>query len=196
MASIGRPRGDAANGKERLLQAGWDLLLNSDSADRITIAAVCEKANCTAPTLYHHFGDLNQLLLVAGYRAWTTWSKEINDECDEIEDPKGRLIRRGISYVSWAKQNPKAYRALFLERRFSSNSASIVDMPGISELAADVAAVHDLDQNDPDFSTWLLGYWGLAHGVAALALSRPELAQQAAEAAIATMGNALQHCRD
>ncbi len=196
MATIGRPRGDTANGKERLLQAGWELLLNSDSADRITIAMVCEEANCTAPTLYHHFGNLQHLLREVGHRAWTSWSEDINAECAEIDDPGERLIRRGMSYVSWAKENPEAYRVLFLERRFTSRTVSIVDLPGIAELAADVAAVHDLDPNDPDLPEWLLGYWGLAHGVAALALSRPELSKQATAAAVAMLGNALQHCRD
>jgi len=141
----GRPPGSSANGKQRLLDACWDLLVELPVGERLTISAVCEKAGCTPPTLYHHFGDLAALERAASRRAYVAWSEDVETACASTTDPEERLLERGRAYLQWADEHVDAYHVLFSQPRKSQDpNAQGIEAPGFQALLNDLGEIHDL----------------------------------------------------
>lgn len=168
----GRPPGNSADGKERLLDACWDLLVETPQGQRLTIAAVCERARCTPPTLYHHFGDLASLERAASRRAHIAWSEDVDSNCAHISDPRERLVARGRAYLDWAAQHPDAYTALFsLPRKAGASSTATLEGAGFQALMQNLAEIHQVSPSDPSIVPLAFSYWAGAHGLASLSIS-------------------------
>jgi AcrR family transcriptional regulator len=162
-----------------LLDAAWEALVNDRaSVGRISVAAVCAAAHCTAPTLYHHFANLPDLLLAAGRRAFDAWANGIDDRVGAEPDPRRRLRTRAEAYLDWAIANPRAYQAMF-----GVTTASTEPGPAFAGLLGDVAGLLGGAPDDPVVMPAALAHWAAVHGVASLAISAPavprELWQQA-----------------
>lgn len=161
----GRPPGNQADGKQRLLDACWQLLVEAETGERLTIAQVCERAGCTPPTLYHHFGDLASLELEATRQAYIRWNAVVVKEILHIKDPKKRLSAHGVAYAAWAHEHPDAYAIMFCR---PGNEGPSITGPGFSGLVASLAEIHGCDPDDPALLPAALTYWGLVHGLSTL----------------------------
>ncbi len=184
----GRPPGDSANGKQRLLDACWDLLLELPVGERLTISAVCDRASCTPPTLYHHFGDLASLERAASRRAYAAWSVDLESVCSSIPDPQERLHERGRAYLEWADAHVDAYHALFSQpRKAVDSNAGGIEGPGFQALLQDLGEVHDLPSSDPSLLPLAFTYWSGIHGLASLFATMPFFPKKAQESALEIM---------
>ncbi|TRY20167.1 TetR/AcrR family transcriptional regulator [Tessaracoccus rhinocerotis] len=166
----GRPPGDSADGRLRLLDACWALLLENEPGERLTIAAVCDRAKCTPPTLYHHFGDLANLELAASARAFGQWAQDIKAEISKVKDPRERLHRHGRAYLEWAYEHPDAYMVLFAR---AGKLGPDGHGPKFPDLLETLAAIHDRDQDDPGLFAMGFAFWSAVHGLACLGIASP-----------------------
>lgn len=166
----GRPPGDSADGRLRLLDACWALLLENEPGERLTIAAVCERARCTPPTLYHHFGDLANLEREASARAFGQWAAALSAECAKVKDPAERLHRHGRAYLDWAIANPDAYFVLFCR---PGKLGPEGHGPIYPDLLANLAELHDRDPEDPGLFAMGFAFWSAVHGLACLCIASP-----------------------
>lgn len=182
----GRPPGDSADGRQRLLDACWSLLLENRAGERLTIAAVCERARCTPPTLYHHFGDLAALEAAASSRAFLEWQDALSVKLAQVEDPHERLALHGNEYLDWALQNPDAYFVLFNRPRQEINAA-----PRFPDLVHTLAEIHGLDEDDASAYTLGLTFWASVHGLANLMISYPSIPDAARKQLLAHYSAAL-----
>lgn len=164
----GRPPGDSADGRVRLLDACWSLLLENEPGERITIAAVCERARCTPPTLYHHFGDLSALEEAASARAFEAWSASVSDRYASVPDPRERLHVHGRAYLEWATENADAYYVLFNRPGKLPSDGSAPSFPDIMEI---LAAIHDRRPDDPSIYAMGFAFFSAVHGLANLAIA-------------------------
>ncbi len=184
----GRPPGASADGKKRLLDACWDLLVEQPVGERLTISAVCDRARCTPPTLYHHFGDMASLERAASRRAYMSWSEELESACASIADPEDRLLQRGRAYLQWAQEHVDAYHALFSQPRRSKDlNAQSAETPGFQALLNDLAEVHDLSPSDTSLLPLAFAYWAGIHGLATLSFTVPFFPKEAQESALKVM---------
>lgn len=187
----GRPPGDSADGKKRLLDACWELLVETPQGERLTIAAVCERARCTPPTLYHHFGDLASLERAASRRAYVAWNQDVESTCGAIKDPHKRLAARGEAYLQWALRNPDAYTVLFsLPRKAEDPNTASLQGAGLQSLVQDIADVHQLPSTDPSLIPLAFAYWAGVHGLASLSISVPYFPENIRETTLAIMTEA------
>ncbi|RMB62047.1 TetR/AcrR family transcriptional regulator [Tessaracoccus antarcticus] len=181
----GRPPGDSADGKKRLLDACWQLLVETPQGERLTIAAVCEKARCTPPTLYHHFGDLASLERAASRRAYIAWSEEVEASCAPIASPRERLMERGRAYLAWAQENPDAYTVLFSQpRKADDPNASTLHGTGFQSLLQDLGEIHGAHASDPSVLPLAFAYWAGIHGLASLSIAVPYFPQDVQESTL------------
>ena len=188
----GRPPGSSANGKQRLLDACWDLLVELPVGERLTISAVCEKAGCTPPTLYHHFGDLAALERAASRRAYVAWSEDVNTACASTTDPEARLLERGRAYLQWADEHVDAYHVLFSQPRKSQDpNAQGIEAPGFQALLNDLGEIHDLAISDTALLPLAFAYWGGIHGLASLSVTVPFFPKKAQKSALEIMTHSI-----
>lgn len=191
---MGRPKSGLGDGRVRLLDACWDLLVESpESGEKVTVAAVCRRAGCTPPTLYHHFADLPSLRRAAGERAFGEWAQQVEERIAGSRDPAHRLRRRGAAYVGWGVSHPQAYRALFLSPAAGSFGDPAPGGPGegFGQLLADLAALVDGSPDDPALLPLGVAFWSAVHGLTALAVVNPDLPQQMRVAAFDWLADAL-----
>lgn len=184
----GRPPGDSADGKQRLLDACWELLVETPQGERLTIAAVCERARCTPPTLYHHFGDLASLERASSRRAYVAWSEDVESKCGPIKDPRKRLTARGQAYLNWALKHPDAYTVLFsLPRKAEDPNAATLHVAGFQSLLEDLAEIHQVLPSDPSVVPLGFAYWAGVHGLASLSISVPYFPETIRDTTLAIM---------
>lgn len=184
----GRPPGGSADGKERLLDACWNLLLELPMGERLTISAVCTRAGCTPPTLYHHFGDLASLERAASRRAYEAWSEDVESACSSETDPQERLMARGKAYLQWANDHVDAYHVLFSHPRKNHDpNGSDIEAPGFQALVRDLGEVHDLPASDASLVPLAFAYWSGIHGLASLAVTVPFFPKETQESVLEIM---------
>jgi AcrR family transcriptional regulator len=99
---------------EEIILAAAGELLESGGPAAVTTRAVCNAANVTAPTLYHHFGDMDGLVnaLVNGGITDFMAAKRANRN---TEDPLADLRRGWDRWIEFALKRPALFR-LMIER--------------------------------------------------------------------------------
>lgn len=188
----GRPPGNTADGKKRLLDACWELLVETPPGQRLTIAAVCDRARCTPPTLYHHFGDLATLERAASRRAYLAWSEEMDTYGAGVADPKERILERGRAYVQWAVQHPEAYHALFSQpRKVTDGKGEPVTGSGTQALLEDLAEIHGTHAEDSALLPLMYANWAGVHGLASLSIAVPFFPEEIRESTLGVLADSL-----
>ncbi len=190
VARTGRPPG-TSDSRERLIDACWSLLTEA-AADGPppTVAAICARAGCTPPTLYHHFGDLDTLHHESCRRAFTEWAEVIEAQVDTAHDPAERLRRRGHAYVSWGVAHPQAYRVLFIDPRPAASPDDGLGA-GFVALMADVAELCGRTPDDPRVLEISLAHWAAVHGLTCIAVRETALPAEVRWSTLRLLGTAL-----
>lgn len=172
----GRPPGDSADGRERLLKACWDLLVESEPGNKLTIAAVCSRAGCTPPTLYHHFGSLEALEVEASAVGFNEWSEQLLKNYGNTPDTEARLMQLARDYLDWAETNPKAYHVIFTYQGgalFPEDVNNLRHIGPMARLVDDLALLLGTDSCDPKAIQLTLTLWAAIHGIASLGIASP-----------------------
>jgi AcrR family transcriptional regulator len=172
----GRPAGsDGAQLRQRLIDTCWALLQEAAAAGAgVSVTRICQAAGCTPPTLYHHFGTLDDLKRTACEQAFDAWSAALENDIGHQESPVLRLRRRGQAYVSWGVGHPAAYRVLFLSPPLETVPGSTPGR-GFEPLVADLAQWLGRDATDPAVMIAALAHWSAVHGLTSLVITNPQL---------------------
>jgi AcrR family transcriptional regulator len=96
--------------EEKILAAAGGLL-EAEGPAGVTTRAVCAAASVTAPTLYHHFGDMNGLvnaLVNRGIEEFLAGKRANRETADPLAD-----LRRGWdSWIDFALRRPRLFRLM------------------------------------------------------------------------------------
>jgi AcrR family transcriptional regulator len=137
--------GEKLKTEDLLLRAAGSLL-ERGGPDAVTTRAVCDAAEVTAPTLYHHFGDKNGLLdaLVAkGVKAFLKRKQAGADTDDALAD----LIAGWESFIDFASDRPQLFRLMvqrvgdnpqILDATMTRTDARLARLANEGRLATDV----------------------------------------------------------
>jgi AcrR family transcriptional regulator len=109
--------------KTRILEAASELLARSADAD-ISTRAASEAAGVTAPTLYHHFGDKEGLLVAVVDFGWAAFLESKRTVAAVVHAHVADDIRAGWdNHIQFARENPNFYKLMW-SPAISANSAA------------------------------------------------------------------------
>lgn len=171
------PRGSGEQLREEILDATTDLLLETGQAKAVSIRAVAQQVGVTPPSIYLHFADKDALLDAVCARYFEKLDEEMQAVAVEQTSTIEVLRAQGLAYIRFARKTPELYRiAMMAEGRPGSEldvalaSSAFVHMRNTVEalMAEGVYAAGDA-------TTAALELWTVAHGLAALLISKPYL---------------------
>ena len=174
-----RRRSQRGNGEQlraEIIAAAKRLLATAANADEVSIRAVADAVGVTAPSIYLHFADKNELLGAVVSDVFTTLDTAMLEAGAAVDTPMARLRAFGLAYVRFAVAHPEHYRIATMDP---------CPMPFVDEVMASSAFVHFNDTviecidsgifppGDPLPVT--LDLWAAAHGIASLMITKPFL---------------------
>ncbi len=128
------PKGQGARLREEILVAARRLLEEKGSEDAVGMRATAREAGVTAPAIYAHFADHEEMVEAVVAGAFEEFAAAVLSAMDGIADPVSRLRAASNAYVAYGIEHPATYRVLFTRHRPS-------EMPSVAADAADVFQV-------------------------------------------------------
>jgi AcrR family transcriptional regulator len=169
-------------------------LISRDGLDALTLRRLAERFSVSAPALYSHFRDKEELLRAVAERQFDDLMARYG-EIDAAADPArplDRVLAQCRVYVRMSQQDPELFRVMFL---FPPDLGGIVVVPEGSELPAattafqmavgaleDAIAAGHLEPEDP--LVVALSLWAAVHGVANILLLGLGLTTEAEDALV------------
>lgn len=98
--------------RDRILSEARDLFLER-GLEGFSMRVLAERVGISAPAIYRHFEDKDALLATLIDASFSTFLAYLVRSLSG-ETPLARLHRAGEAYFSFALENPRAYRLMFL----------------------------------------------------------------------------------
>jgi AcrR family transcriptional regulator len=109
--------------RSRILETAAGLLSQSADAD-ISTRAICDAADVTAPTLYHHFGDKDGLLAAVVDFGWAAFLETKRAVATVVHDHVADDVRAGWdNHLQFARENPSFYKLMWSPAVAASSGA-------------------------------------------------------------------------
>ena len=171
------PRGSGERLRDEILDATTDLLMETGHAKAVSIRSVAQRVGVTPPSIYLHFADKDALLEAVCARYFEVLDQVMQQVALDQPSTIDRLRAQGLAYVRFAVQNPELYRiATMGEGRLGSEVDMTLNSSAFVHMRASIESLMEEEVYPPGDSTMAaLELWTVAHGVAALAISRPYL---------------------
>ena len=166
-----------------------------------SLAVLAGRIGCSAPALYAHFDNKDDLLDQVRIRAQADLRSEKQKRYGVPgDDPVGLLKQGGHAYVTFARQNPALYKLIFAPAHAVGRESAMLDaeavMPLVNGIRAAQAAGHFRSVDAEDMARLM---WFALHGAIMMALDHQrgtgDEAWQQAFGVIDTIG-ALCHGRE
>jgi AcrR family transcriptional regulator len=170
-------KGDGDLLREEILEATEQLLLETGSEDAVSIRAVARAVGVTAPSIYRHFADKNQLLFEVCDRVFQRFDRVLEDAMVGIGDPVEAMAARGRAYVRFGVEHPEHYRIMFMGRAASMPEGwqDVITTGSFAHLVEGIQAIIDVGRMAPDTDPYemALHVWGNIHGLTSLLVAKP-----------------------
>lgn len=171
MSSTDRRAREQQAVRERILAAARALFVEQGYA-AVSLRKVAEAIDYTAPALYTHFKDKEEMLRELCRRDFADFARAFQ-RIGRIEDPVLRIYRIGMAYLRFAHEHPHQYRFMFMTP----------ELARVEPQAEDLAR-----QGDPDHDAYAVLQWAvrdaMAHGCFRPGLDDGELIAQTLWAAV------------
>jgi AcrR family transcriptional regulator len=171
------PRGSGEQLREEILDATTELLLETGHAKAVSIRSVAQRVGVTPPSIYLHFADKDALLDAVCARYFEKLDEEMQRVAADQPSTIDVLRAQGLAYVRFALKTPELYRiATMGEGRPGSDVDMTLNSSAFVHMRNSVESLMAEGIYPPGDSTVMaLELWTVAHGVAALLISRPYL---------------------
>ena len=180
--------------RETIVDEARDLI-SKDGLDALTLRRLADRFSVSAPALYFHFRDKEELLRAIAERQFDDLMARYG-EIDATADPARPLDRvraQCRNYVRMSQQDPELFKVMFL---FPPDLGGMLGVPEGSELPAatsafqmavgaleDAIAAGHLDAEDP--LVVAMSLWAGVHGIANLLLLGLGMTPDAEDALVA-----------
>lgn len=169
-------------------------LISRDGLDALTLRRLGDQFSVSAPALYAHFHDKQDLLRAVAERQFDELMDRYRaiDEAADPARPLDRVQAQCRTYVRMSQQDPELFRVMFL---FPPDLGGVLAVPVGSELPAatqafqlaisaleDAISAGHLDADDP--LTVALSLWAGVHGIANLLLLGLGMSPEAEDALV------------
>jgi len=88
-------------------------LLESDGPSALSLRAVAREAGVSPAAPYHHFKDKGELLDAVAYEGWEMLNQAMRKVRADAVSLTDRMVRLGVAYVCFARDNPSLYRVMY-----------------------------------------------------------------------------------
>ncbi len=179
------PRGQGAGLRSEILDAVDKLMSEAGSDEAVSIRAVGEIVGVSAPSIYRHFADRDEMVHAACDRGFDRFDAYLRGASASATDPLAAIHAIAIAYLHFATANPGQYRVLFMaphhhldlnehDFSFDSKSTDLSALVHLAELvAAGIAAKTIAPLGHPMQLAAML--WTMVHGIASLRIAKPEM---------------------
>lgn len=163
--------------RDEILDAATELLLETGHAKAVSIRSVAQRVGVTPPSIYLHFADKDALMDAVCARYFEKLDDEMQRAAVGQPSTVDVLRAQGLAYVRFAMKTPELYRiATMGEGRPGSDVDVTLNSAAFMHMRAAVQGLIDEGVFPPgDPTTAALEMWSVAHGVAALVISKPYL---------------------
>jgi AcrR family transcriptional regulator len=110
-------RGQGAQLRDDIVHAASTLLEQTGDEDAFTLRAVARAAGITAPAIYAHFTDRDEIKLAVVQRTFATLAEALHPAPAEQAQPVLDLYAVCRAYLDFAADHPNLYRVLFERHR-------------------------------------------------------------------------------
>lgn len=177
-------RGDGEQLAGDILDAATELLIETGSAEAVSIRAVAQRVGITPPSIYLHFADKDALLTAVVARYFGQLDEAIRAAMADAPTPLDAARAQGLAFVRFALDTPELYR---LAAMTPSAAASDVDVvlgtAAFSHLEDSVRELQAEGYYPPgDPRPIALQMLTIVHGVASLLVAKPFLVDEEAMA--------------
>lgn len=189
-------RGEGPALRAEILAAARALLKDTGSEDAVSIRAVAAAVGVSTPAVYLHFADKSQLIEAVCEAVFLDLDAAMQEARAQATDPMEALRLFGLAYVQFAMAHPEHYRIALMSRvHVGIGGSTLEGSPAFAHLLELVAQCQDAGVFSKDIPCERIGatLWAAAHGVAAMAVTKPHLleqigAQTLADDVISTIG--------
>jgi AcrR family transcriptional regulator len=152
-------------------------MIETGSADAVSIRAIADAVGVTPPSIYLHFPDKSSLILAVCERHFEVFDAVVEAAGQSTPDPVESLRRRGRAYVRFGLENPEPYRILFMTPAEGAREHDVLVGAGARAFQHLVDAVQrciDAGAFRPADAVFAAtGVWTAVHGVTSLLISLP-----------------------
>jgi AcrR family transcriptional regulator len=168
-------RGEGARLREEILDAAVRLI-DAGGPERVTLRGVAREAGISAPSIYDHFGDRDEILWAVKLRFLAQLEDHIQAATARHTDPVERLIAGCDAYVSFSDRWPPRYAYTFGYEQGADNPHGPQTREGnpFETLVEGISACVDAGRSsstDPRGDA--AAVWSALHGYAALHAAIP-----------------------
>jgi len=107
------PRGQGGRLRAEIVDAAFEVLDTEAISDGVTLRAAARAAGVTAPALYAHFANVDELRAAMRDSAFESMVHLADEAAAAAADPAGELLLRARSVVDFAVAHPARYRLMF-----------------------------------------------------------------------------------
>jgi AcrR family transcriptional regulator len=175
------PKGEGRQLRAEILDTTERLLLETGSAQAVSIRAVADAVGVTPPSIYRHFADKTALIFDVCARHFTALENHIRQACEGIDDPIERLVAVGVAYIEFGVANPEPYRIMFMTRsdetpdKFQDERlAEITCFGRLMGIVQDCIDAGRFRPEHTDAARLSMGFWARIHGLTSLFVAKPD----------------------
>lgn len=170
------PRGSGEQLRPEIIRAAKELMAAASTADDVSIRAVATAVGVSAPSIYLHFADKQELISAVVIDVFEELDRVMVASGVDAASPIERLLAYGLAYVRFGLDHPEHYRIATMDP---------CPRPDVDIMLANGCFVHfrsaveeciaagDLANGDSLLIT--IELWSAAHGIAALLITKPDL---------------------
>ncbi|MFD1535875.1 TetR/AcrR family transcriptional regulator [Nonomuraea guangzhouensis] len=180
-------RGEGSRLRGEIIAAATALLEQAGSEDAITLRGVARQAGVSAPSIYAHFADREEIIGAVVARAFAELDEALVTTVEGETDPARRLWKLCEAYLDFAEGKPHRYRVAFgrhgtADPTTTGSATRLEDLSGGRAFTRLIEAVADYGKTDrandgtagsqsPQVAATAL--WVALHGYASLTASVP-----------------------
>ncbi|MFD6155756.1 TetR/AcrR family transcriptional regulator [Nocardia sp. NPDC060256] len=167
-------RGTGAQLRAEILDAAGELLARTGHADAVSIREISRRVGVSAPSIYRHFADKDELIEAVVVRVFEDLDAAIAAESDPSVSPITRLCEQGLAYVRFAREHPEQYRLATIPSMSGGAVDQVLGSGAFLRFARTVQECMDAGVITPgDPLPVVLDLWAAAHGIASLLIAKP-----------------------
>ncbi|MFI6043296.1 TetR/AcrR family transcriptional regulator [Nocardia sp. NPDC051321] len=160
--------------RTEILDAARELLARTGHADAVSIREISKRVGVSAPSIYRHFVDKDELIEAVVAQVFEDLDAAIAAETDLSVSPITRLCDQGLAYVRFAREHPEQYRLATTPTTSGGAVDQVLGSGAFLRFSRTVQECMDagvFTQGDP--MPVVLDLWAAAHGIASLLIAKP-----------------------
>jgi AcrR family transcriptional regulator len=169
-------RGEGDRLREEIISAATEIIGETGDDTALTLRGVARRVGIAAPSIYRHFGDVDELKRAVVARSFAEFARARDSGDQGGDDQAARLLTRCRAYTRFAMANPGPYRYLFSQHAPTGDPARpLVGLPVFQALAESIGRCQQagLARAADDPQALAAQVWAALHGLVLLRLNAP-----------------------